>query len=222
LQRSSLLSLAKRGWGWFPKVNQESIHIRGHRSEVAKSDRQKFNRHGSAILWFTGLSGSGKSTIAYQLEENLFRKGVRTYVLDGDNIRSRLNRDLGFSMEDREENIRRIGEVAKLFVDAGMVVLTAFISPYRKDRAIVRSLVEGNEFVEIYVKCPLEICEERDTKGFYEKARRGIIKQFTGIDDPYEEPENPEIVIETDKMSIGECVGKISDFLEAKRLVHIK
>jgi adenylylsulfate kinase len=222
LQRSSLLSLAKRDWGWFPKVNQGSIHIRGHRSEVAKSDRQELNRHGSAILWFTGLSGSGKSTIAYQLEEDLFRKGVRAYVLDGDNSRSGLNRNLGFSTEDREENIRRIGEVAKLFVDAGMVVLTAFISPYRKDRAIVRSLVEADEFVEIYVKCPLEICEQRDTKGFYEKARRGIIKQFTGIDDPYEEPENPEIVIETDKMSIGECVGKISDFLEAKRLVHIK
>ena len=189
-----------------PKADQEIGNIRVHHPTITKLDRQRLNHHGSVILWFTGLSGSGKSTLAYQLEENLFKKGVRTYVLDGDNIRTGLNKDLGFSAEDREENIRRIAEVAKLFVDAGVVVLTAFISPYRKDRAIARSLVGADEFVEIYVKCPLEICEQRDAKGLYEKARSGIIKQFTGIDDPYEEPENPEIVIETDKMSVEECV----------------
>jgi adenylylsulfate kinase len=153
------------------------------------------------------------------LEERLFKNGVRTYVLDGDNVRTGLNKDLGFSAEDREENIRRIGQVAKLFVDAGLVALTAFISPYKKDRAAVRGLVGSDEFVEIYVKCPLEICEQRDVKGLYEKARRGVIRQFTGIDDPYEEPENPEIILETDKVSLGECVEEILNFLEAKRLV---
>ncbi len=187
---------------------------------MTKSDRRRLNNHGSVILWLTGLSGSGKSTVAYKVEENLFRRGVRTYVLDGDNIRLALNQDLGFSREDRRENIRRIGEVAKLFVDAGVVVLTAFISPYRKDRAIARSLVGADEFVEIYVKCPLEICEQRDSKGFYKKARSGIIQQFTGIDDPYEEPENPEIVIETDKLSVEECADRIVKFLEVKKLLN--
>jgi adenylylsulfate kinase len=153
------------------------------------------------------------------LEERLFENGVRTYVLDGDNVRTGLNKDLGFSAEDREENIRRIGQVAKLFVDAGLVALTAFISPYKKDRAAVRSLVGSDEFVEIYVKCPLEICEQRDVKGLYEKARRGVVKQFTGIDDPYEEPENPEIILETDKVNLEQCVDEILNFLEAKRLV---
>jgi adenylylsulfate kinase len=153
------------------------------------------------------------------LEERLLEIGVRTYVLDGDNVRTGLNKGLGFSAEDREENIRRIGQVAKLFVDAGLVVLTAFISPYKKDRATARSLVGSGEFVEIYVKCPLEICERRDTKGLYEKARRGVVKQFTGIDDPYEEPENPEITLETDKVNLEQCVEKILNFLEAKKLV---
>jgi adenylylsulfate kinase len=153
------------------------------------------------------------------LEERLFENGVRTYVLDGDNVRTGLNKGLGFSAEDREENIRRIGQVAKLFVDAGLVALTAFISPYKKDRAAVRSLVGSDEFVEIYVKCPLEICEQRDVKGLYEKARRGVVKQFTGIDDPYEEPENPEIILETDKVNLEQCVDEILNFLEAKRLV---
>jgi adenylylsulfate kinase len=148
-----------------------------------------------------------------------FKNGVRTYVLDGDNVRTGLNRGLGFSAEDREENIRRVGQVAKLFVDAGLVVLTAFISPYKKDRAAVRSLMGSDEFVEIYVKCPLEICEQRDVKGLYEKARRGVVKQFTGIDDPYEEPKNPEITLETDKVNLEQCVEKILNFLEAKKLV---
>lgn len=201
-------------------MNQTIGNIRVHHSTITKLDRHKLNHHGSVILWFTGLSGSGKSTVAYKVEENLFRRGVRTYVLDGDNIRSALNRDLGFSRDDRVENIRRIGEVAKLFVDAGVVVFAAFISPYRKDRNTVRSLVEPDEFIEIYVKCPLKLCEQRDAKGFYEKARSGIIKQFTGIDDPYEEPENPEIVIETEKLSVEECADKIMEFLEVKKLLN--
>jgi adenylylsulfate kinase len=202
--------------GEIPKAHHDIGNIRVYHPTITKSDRQRLNHHGSAIVWFTGLSGSGKSTLAYQLEEDLFKKGVRTYVLDGDNIRTGLNKDLGFSAEDREENIRRIAEVAKLFVDAGVVVLTAFISPYRKDRAIARSLVATDEFVEIYVKCPLEICRQRDTKGLYEKASLGIIKQFTGIDAPYEEPEHPDIIIETDKMSIEESLKKIIQFLETK------
>ncbi len=187
--------------------------------KITKVDRTKLNGHRSFILWLTGLSGSGKSTIAHHLEKRLFEKGIRTYVLDGDNIRAGLNKDLGFSAEDREENIRRIGEVAKLFVDAGIVVLTAFISPYKKDRAIVRNLVGVDEFVEIYVKCPLGICEQRDVKGLYKKARQGTVKQFTGIDDPYEEPENPEIVIETDKTDIEDCIEEILKFLETGRLI---
>lgn len=202
--------------GEIPKAHHDIGNIRVYHPTITKSDRQRLNRHGSVILWFTGLSGSGKSTLAYQLEEDLFKKGVRTYVLDGDNIRTGLNKNLGFSAEDREENIRRIAEVAKLFIDAGIVVLTAFISPYRKDRAIARTLVGADEFVEIYVKCPLEICRQRDTKGLYKKASLGILKQFTGIDAPYEEPEHPDIVIETDTMSIERSVKRIIEFLEKK------
>jgi adenylylsulfate kinase len=191
------------------------------RPRITRADREKLNGHRSFILWFTGLSGSGKSTIAHRLEENLFRKNIRTYVLDGDNVRAGLNRDLGFSAEQREENIRRIGEVAKLLIDAGVVVLTAFISPYKKDRAIARNLVNKGEFVEIYVRCPVEICEQRDVKGLYRKARQGIVRQFTGIDDPYEEPEGPEIILETDRKNIDQCVQQIFEFLEANRLVCI-
>jgi adenylylsulfate kinase len=200
-------------------MEHKEANLTEHRPRITRIDRERLNGHRSFILWFTGLSGSGKSTIAHRLEERLFDNGVRTYVLDGDNVRTGLNKDLGFSAEDREENIRRIGQVAKLFVDAGLVALTAFISPYKKDRAAVRSLVGSDEFVEIYVKCPLEICEQRDVKGLYEKARRGVVKQFTGIDDPYEEPENPEIILETDKVNLEQCVEEILNFLEAKRLV---
>ncbi|WP_457642991.1 adenylyl-sulfate kinase [Persephonella sp.] len=192
-----------------------------HRGKITKQDRRRLKGHKSFILWFTGLSGSGKSTIAHAVEEKLFEMGVHTYVLDGDNIRTGLNKDLGFSAEDREENIRRIGEVAKLFVDAGIVVLSAFISPYRKDRQFVRNLVEKDEFVEIYVKCPLEVCELRDVKGLYKKARQGIIKNFTGIDDPYEEPENPEIVLETDRETIEECVEKIINYLAQNNYLEV-
>ncbi len=192
-----------------------------HDPIITKKDRQKLNGHRSAILWFTGLSGSGKSTLAHKVEEKLFEEGIRTYVLDGDNIRMGLNKNLGFSKEDREENIRRIAEVAKLFVDAGLIVLTAFISPYRKDRDMARNLVEKGEFIEVYVKCPLEICERRDVKGLYEKARKGIIKQFTGIDDPYEEPLSPEIIVETDKQTLEESAEVIYSYLKEKGYLSV-
>jgi len=200
-------------------MEHKEANLTEHRPKITKNDRARLNGHRSFILWFTGLSGSGKSTIAHRLEERLFEIGVRTYVLDGDNVRTGLNKGLGFSAQDREENIRRIGHVARLFIDAGVVVLTAFISPYKKDRETVRSLVGSDEFVEIYAKCPLEICERRDTKGLYEKARRGVVKQFTGIDDPYEEPEHPEIILETDKVDLEQCVEDVLNFLEARGLV---
>jgi len=191
-----------------------------HKGIIRKQDRKTLSGHKSAILWFTGLSCAGKSTLAYEIEEELFKRGLRAYVLDGDNVRTGLNKDLGFSAEDRKENIRRIGEVAKLFVDAGLIVMAAFISPYEKDRESVRSIVEDDEFVEIYVKCSLEVCEQRDVKGFYKKARAGILKNFTGIDDPYEEPENPEIVVETDKMTVEKSVEKIMNYLEEKGYIN--
>lgn len=192
---------------------QERIII-PHKHKISKQDRIEKYGHRPAILWFTGLSGSGKSTLASSVEEVLFYKyNCHTYILDGDNIRTGLNKDLGFSEEDRRENIRRIAEVAKLFVDAGIIVLTAFISPYRRDRQMARELVEKEEFIEIFVKCPLEVCEQRDVKGLYKKARRGEIKNFTGIDDPYEEPENPEIIVETDKHTIEECTQQIISYL---------
>jgi len=193
-----------------------------HKGRVTKRERQKLKGHRSAIIWFTGLSGSGKSTLAHSVEERLISLGIHTYVLDGDNVRRGLNRDLGFSAEDRKENIRRIGEVAKLFVDAGIIVLSAFISPYREDRKFVRSIVEEGEFIEVYVKCPLEVCEQRDVKGLYKKAREGIIKNFTGIDDPYEEPENPEIIVETDKESLEESVNKIINYLKENRYLEVE
>ena len=168
---------------------EKSTNVVWHEQAILKEDRRKQNGHNSFVLWFTGLSGSGKSTLANALAARLYNDGVRNYVLDGDNVRHGLNKDLGFSEEDRTENIRRIGEVAKLFVDSGQVVLTAFISPFQADRKLVRDLLEDKEFIEVYVKCPIETCEERDPKGLYEKARQGIIKDFTGISSPYEEPE---------------------------------
>ena len=183
---------------------------------IKKDHRRKSNGHSSAIIWLTGLSGSGKSTIANSLEAVLFEKGLNVYVLDGDNVRNGLNKDLGFSAQDREENIRRIGEVAKLFVDAGIIAITAFISPYKKDREIVRRSVDNDEFIEIFVKCPLDVCETRDVKGLYRKAKKGEVKSFTGIDDIYEEPENPEIVLETDKIGVTEAVDKVLNYLQEK------
>lgn len=190
-----------------------------HEHEITKEDRRSLNNHGSLILWFTGLPSSGKSTIANELEKKLVTLGTRTYILDGDNVRMGLCKDLGFSEEDRGENIRRIGEVSKLFVDAGCIVLSAFVSPYIKDRDAVRELAEEGEFVEVFVDAPLEVCEERDVKGLYKKAREGIIKGFTGIDDPYEAPLNPEITIDTSKLSLDEGVNVLFDYLEKKGIL---
>ncbi|GER67221.1 adenylyl-sulfate kinase [Weizmannia acidilactici] len=192
----------------------KATNITWHEAKVKKEDRRKLNGHGSAILWFTGLSGSGKSTLSVAVEHELHKRGIRTYILDGDNIRHGLNKNLGFSPEDRKENIRRIGEVSKLFVDAGIMVLTAFISPYQADRDMVRELVEGREFVEIYVKCPLEVCENRDPKGLYKKARSGEIKNFTGIDAPYEAPECPELVVDTNQQPLEDSVKQVIQYLE--------
>lgn len=192
-----------------------------HEGGITKSDRQKMNNHKSAVIWFTGLSGSGKSTVAAALEQTLSNMSIRTYVLDGDNIRHGLNKDLGFSKEDRAENIRRIGEISKLFVDAGIMTLAAFISPYQKDRNAVRSLLEAHEFIEVYVKCDLKECEKRDPKGLYKKVRNGEITGFTGVDAPYEEPGNPEIIIETDRMSVDECVDKILNYLQKNGYLNL-
>ncbi|KZE45348.1 adenylyl-sulfate kinase [Rossellomorea marisflavi] len=190
-----------------------------HESAVKKEDRRNKNGHGSFILWFTGLSASGKSSVANALSHRLFQEGKQVYVLDGDNVRHGLNADLGFNERDRKENIRRIGEVSKLFVDSGQIVLTAFISPYREDRAVVRSLVGEGEFLEVYVHCPLDECEKRDPKGLYKKARNQEIPNFTGISAPYEEPENPEITLNTKEYSIDECVEQIWNHLQVKQLI---
>lgn len=190
-----------------------------HDHRVTKAERRKLNNHKSCVVWFTGLPSSGKSTVAGEVEHQLHKKGIRTYLLDGDNVRHGLNSNLGFSPEDREENIRRIGEVAKLFVDAGMITFVAFISPYKKDRERARHILEGGEFIEIYVKCPVEVCERRDPKGQYQKARNGEIKAFTGISAPYEEPLEPEIVLETDRLSVDESVKKIISHLEKKKMI---
>ncbi len=186
---------------------------------IKSADRHRLNRHQSALVWFTGMSGSGKSTLAHAVEASLYNRGVRTYVLDGDNIRHGLNRDLGLSPEDRKENIRRIAEVAKLMVDAGILVFAAFIAPYRESRAFVKELMASLPYFECYVRCTLEICEQRDPKGLYKKARRGEIKNMTGISAPYEEPERPDLVIETDKFSVEECVDAMIQFLVDQGMV---
>ena len=195
-------------------------NIRWHHGKLSKQDREKQNGHKSLCLWLTGLSGSGKSTIAYKVENELFKRGIKSYVLDGDNVRHGLNKDLGFSPKDRNENIRRIGEVAKLFVDAGFIILTAFISPYKSDRGSVRRIFAKEDFIEIYIKADLETCEERDEKGLYKKARLGEIKDFTGISAPYEPPQNPELTINTTQESnISTNAQKIINFLETKKLI---
>ena len=194
-----------------------STNITWHDSEVTKEQRQERNGHKSVVIWFTGLSGSGKSTISVALEKALFEQQITSYRLDGDNIRHGLNQNLGFSPEDRKENIRRIGEVGRLMVDAGVVTMTAFISPYEEDRNIVRTILEDGEFIEVFTKCSLDECETRDPKGLYKKARNGEIKEFTGINAPYEEPSNPEIVIDTEHESIEESVNKIVSYLKEKQ-----
>lgn len=192
-------------------ANDRNIHW--HHGAINRNDREGLNRHKGVTIWLTGLSGSGKSTIAGALEERLFEMGCKTIILDGDNIRFGLNKDLGFSREDRDENIRRIGEVAKLFTSAGVINITAFISPYISDRARARDL-QPDDFIEVYVKCPIHLCEERDPKGLYKKARAGELRGFTGVDDPYEEPENAELVIDTSESGVESSVDKIILYLE--------
>lgn len=198
-------------------MQPRSRHIYWHEGDIKREDRERLNGHRGVCLWFTGLSGSGKSSIAHAVENLLYERGIRTYVLDGDNIRHGLNRDLGFSPEDRTENIRRISEVARLFVDAGIVVMTAFISPYRADRDRAREIIGDGSFVEIYVKCDLEVCEQRDPKGLYKKARAGEIPEFTGISAPYEEPLHPELIIDTaEETDVQKNARKVVRFLEKK------
>ena len=184
-----------------------------HNHSITVEERRELYDYMSCVLWFTGLSAAGKSTLANSLCQRLHLMGVKSYVLDGDNIRHGLNKNLGFSPEDRKENIRRIGEVAKLFVDAGLITMTAFISPYRVDRTDARRLMKEGEFIEVFVRCPLAECERRDPKGIYKKARSGEVGEFTGISAPYEEPENPEIILDTDTMTLEECVDKVLDYL---------
>lgn len=198
---------------------QKATNIKWHHGKITKDDRVKLMKQKGVTIWLTGLSGSGKSTIAVELEHALLENKHLAYILDGDNIRHGLNKNLGFSPEDRTENIRRIGEVAKLFTDANMIAITAFISPYRQDRDNVRKLLTEGEFIEIYIKCPLEVCEQRDTKGLYKKARAGEVKEFTGISAPYEEPLHPELTVDTSTMTIDESTRAILNYLEAKGYV---
>ena len=194
-----------------------NLHFHEHR--VARELKEKRNQHKSRVLWFTGLSGSGKSTVANAAEKILYDMGLQTYVLDGDNVRMGLNKDLGFSHKDRTENIRRITEVANLFADSGSIVLTAFISPYREDRDKAREIISTDDFIEVFVSADLSVCELRDTKGLYKKARAGEIKGFTGIDAPYEVPLNPELIVETDKNDIETCAQIVVDYLVEEGII---
>ncbi|WP_010233312.1 adenylyl-sulfate kinase [Clostridium arbusti] len=191
----------------------KATNIVWQQTNVSRQDREKLLKQKGVLIWFTGLSGSGKSTVATMLEKKLHDLGKLTYLLDGDNVRHGLNSDLGFSKEDRVENIRRIAEISKLFVDSGVITIATFISPFIKDREAVRQLLK-TDFIEVYVDCPLDVCEKRDPKGIYKKARKGEIKDFTGIDSPYEPPINPEITVQTHINSLEECVSKIIDYLK--------
>lgn len=197
-------------------------NIPWHHATVTRGRREAQNGHRSVIIWFTGFSGSGKSTLAHALEEELHTLGCKTFVFDGDNVRHGLNSNLGFSKDDRKENIRRIGEMCKLFIEAGVIALTAFISPYREDRERVRKLVGENDFIEIFCDCSLEICEARDIKGLYAKARRGEIPEFTGISSPYERPDAPDLVLDTGSKPLAECVKEIMNLLNKRRLITAK
>ena len=194
-------------------AEQKSTNITWHQSEIDQAAREELLKQKGCVIWFTGLSGSGKSTVANQVAAHLHQSGRITYVLDGDNIRHGLNKNLGFSPEDRQENIRRIGEVAKLFADAGLITTTAFISPYRQDRDAVRNIMSSDRFIEVFVDCPLEICENRDPKGLYKKARAGELKGFTGIDAPYEAPQSPELVVNTNELDIAGCTEQVIAYL---------
>jgi len=198
----------------------KNTNIIYHAASVTRERRNQLNNHRSVVIWFTGLSGSGKSTLAHSVEEILFNKGCRTYVLDGDNVRHSLSSNLGFSNKDRKENIRRISEVTKLMIEAGLIVMTAFISPFREDRFAVRNLIPEGDFIEIYCKARLETCEARDIKGLYKRARAGEIKNYTGISSPYEVPENPELIIDTDKEEIKESVSRIVNYLQTQSIIR--
>jgi len=197
----------------------KATNIVWHQGAITRGDREGLNNHRGFTIWFTGLPSSGKSTLAVAVEQALFQKGCRSFILDGDNVRHGLNKNLGFSPEDRVENIRRLGEVAKLFRDAGLVNMTAFISPYRQDRLQARQLGKGDDFFEVFVDCPPEVCEQRDPKGMYSKARQGLIKDFTGVSAPYEAPESPEIHLRTDRMSVDECVQTIIRYFVERRYI---
>jgi len=199
-----------------PLAKQKSSNITWHRGKIGRPERQQLLKQRGATIWLTGLSGSGKSTIAVTTEAALLERGHLAYVLDGDNVRHGLNRNLGFSPEDRTENIRRIGEVARLFTDTGVIVFTSFISPYRADRAAARALFEEGDFIEVHLAASVKVCEGRDPKGLYQKARDGKIPEFTGISAPYEEPEDPEIVLDTGSLSVEESVARIIEYLEEK------
>jgi len=188
---------------------------------IKREDREKHKGHKSFVIWFTGLPSSGKSTIAHNVEKVLFELGCHTYVFDGDNIRHGLCSDLGFSKEERKENIRRIAEVIKLFLDAGIICLTAFVSPYRQDREMAKKMIGEKDFFEVYVKCPVEICENRDKKGLYKKARMGLIQNYTGVNEVYEEPANPDLILETDKNELEICVNKIIEFIKNRFLLEV-
>jgi adenylylsulfate kinase len=194
------------------------LEIIYHNATVTRERRNQLNEHKSVVIWFTGLSGSGKSTLAHSVEEELYNLGCRTYVLDGDNVRHGLSSNLTFSDDDRKENIRRIGEVAKLMMEAGIISMTAFISPFKKDRNLVRQLLPQGDFIEIYCNASLETCESRDVKGLYKRARAGEIKNYTGIDSPYEAPDNPELIIDTRNESLEESTAKVVDFLKSKKI----
>lgn len=200
-------------------VSKSTNNVVWHHATVTRERRQQQNGHKSVILWFTGLSGAGKSTLAHAVEEELHQSGARTFVLDGDNVRHGLCSDLEFSNEDRKENIRRIGEIGKLMLESGVIVLTAFISPFREDRRAARSLFPDGEFIEVYCDCSIEVCESRDPKGIYQKARKGEISHFTGISSPYEVPEKPEITIKTDKQPLNDSVQVIVEYLQSRGIV---
>lgn len=195
---------------------QKSSNVVWHNATVTRKRRETLNGHRAVAIWFTGLSGAGKSTIAHAVEERLHSMGCRTFVFDGDNVRHGLCSDLGFSEEDRSENLRRIGEMVKLFTEAGVIALTAFISPFVKDRERVRNLLPHGDFLEIYCRCSLEVCEDRDVKGLYKRARAGEIKEFTGISSPYEEPLNPELILDTDQQSIDRGVDQVLAMLRQR------
>lgn len=201
------------------ELKNTSTNVLWHHATVTRTRREAQNGHRGAILWFTGLSGAGKSTLAHAVEEKLHQQGCRTFVLDGDNVRHGLCGDLGFTNEDRIENIRRVGEISKLFMEAGVIVLTAFISPFRGDRERVRGMVEHGDFIEVYCDSPIEVCESRDVKGHYKKARTGQIKDFTGISSPYEEPKNAELTVNTGAIDLDVCVGYVLGEIQSRGII---